>query len=52
MAKTNRNTGVIVSALSLRDYVRLSAPEPEVLKAIGQESGGEGHGQAQLAANR
>jgi prevent-host-death family protein len=24
--------------LSIRDYVRLAAPEPEVLKAIGQES--------------
>lgn len=24
--------------LSLRDYVRLAAPEPEVLKAIGEES--------------
>lgn len=71
MAKTNKSTGIIVSALhartnfgdllrrveeerrslviekrgtpravllSLRDYVRLSAPEPEVLKAIGRES--------------
>lgn len=24
--------------LSIRDYVRLAAPEPEVLRAIGQES--------------
>jgi prevent-host-death family protein len=24
--------------LSIRDYVRLAAPEPEILKAIGQES--------------
>ena len=24
--------------LSIRDYVRLSAPEPEVLRAIGEES--------------
>ena len=24
--------------LSIRDYVRLAAPEPEVLKAIGEES--------------
>ena len=24
--------------LSIKDYVRLAAPEPEVLKAIGQES--------------
>jgi prevent-host-death family protein len=24
--------------LSIRDYVRLAAPEPEVLKAVGQES--------------
>ncbi|HET9402626.1 MAG TPA: type II toxin-antitoxin system Phd/YefM family antitoxin [Candidatus Acidoferrales bacterium] len=24
--------------MSLRDYVRLAAPEPEVLKAIGEES--------------
>jgi prevent-host-death family protein len=71
MAKTNKNTGIVVSALhartnfgdllrrvenerrslviekrgtpravllSLRDYVRLSAPEPEVLRAIGRES--------------
>jgi len=75
MRKTNKNTGVIVSALhartnfgallrrvederrslviekrgtpravllSLRDYVRLSAPEPEVLKAIGRESEAKG----------
>lgn len=28
--------------LSLRDYVRLSAPEPEVLKAIGRESAAKG----------
>lgn len=28
--------------LSLRDYVRLSAPEPEVLKAIGEESEAKG----------
>jgi prevent-host-death family protein len=71
MAKTNKNTGIVVSALhartnfgdllrrvenerrslviekrgtpravllSLRDYVRLSAPEPEVLRVIGRES--------------
>lgn len=25
--------------LSIRDYVRLAAPEPEVLRAIGEESG-------------
>ncbi len=24
--------------LSIRDYVRLAAPEPEILKALGQES--------------
>ncbi|MGA8872153.1 MAG: type II toxin-antitoxin system Phd/YefM family antitoxin [Candidatus Acidiferrales bacterium] len=75
MAKTNKNMGIVVSALhartnfgdllrrvederrslviekrgtpravllSLRDYVRLSAPEPEVLKAIGQESEAKG----------
>ncbi|MFZ0980606.1 MAG: type II toxin-antitoxin system Phd/YefM family antitoxin [Candidatus Acidiferrales bacterium] len=75
MAKTNKNTGIVVSALhartnfgdllrrvederrslviekrgtpravllSLRDYVRLSAPEPEVLKAIGRESEAKG----------
>ncbi len=75
MAKANKNTGIVVSALhartnfgdllrrvenerrslviekrgtpravllSLRDYVRLSAPEPEVLKAIGQESEAKG----------
>ena len=28
--------------LSIRDYVRLAAPEPEVLRAIGQESTREG----------
>jgi prevent-host-death family protein len=28
--------------LSLRDYVRLACPEPEVLKIIGQESEAEG----------
>jgi hypothetical protein len=28
--------------LSLRDYVRLSAPEPEVLRAIGRESEAKG----------
>ncbi len=28
--------------LSIRDYVRLAAPEPEVLKLIGQESQGRG----------
>lgn len=28
--------------LSLRDYVRLSAPEPEVLQAIGRESEAKG----------
>jgi prevent-host-death family protein len=28
--------------LSIRDYVRLAAPEPEVLKAIGEESTREG----------
>ena len=75
MAKTNKNEGIVVSALhartnfgdllrrvederrslviekrgapravllSLRDYVRLSAPEPEVLKAIGEESEAKG----------
>jgi prevent-host-death family protein len=75
MAKTNKNDGIVVSALhartnfgdllrrvederrslviekrgtpravllSLRDYVRLSAPEPEVLKAIGEESEAKG----------
>jgi prevent-host-death family protein len=75
MAKTNKNTGIVVSALhartnfgdllrrvenerrslviekrgtpravllSLRDYVRLSAPEPEVLRAIGRESEAKG----------
>jgi hypothetical protein len=24
--------------ISIRDYVRLAAPEPEILKAIGEES--------------
>jgi prevent-host-death family protein len=28
--------------LSIREYVRLAAPEPEVLKAIGEESKREG----------
>jgi len=28
--------------LSLRDYVRLAAPEPEVLRAIGEESKRQG----------
>jgi prevent-host-death family protein len=75
MAKTNRNTGVVVSALhartnfgdllrrvedqrrslvienrgtpravllGLRDCVRLSSPEPEVLEAIGRESEAKG----------
>jgi PHD/YefM family antitoxin component YafN of YafNO toxin-antitoxin module len=28
--------------LSIRDYVRLAAPEPEVLKAIGEESKSKG----------
>lgn len=75
MAKTDKNAGIVVSALhartnfggllrrvederrslviekrgtpravllSLRDYVRLSSPEPEVLRAIGQESEAKG----------
>jgi prevent-host-death family protein len=33
----NRGTPRAV-LLSIRDYVRLAAPEPEILKAIGQES--------------
>lgn len=28
--------------LSIRDYVRLAAPEPEVLRVIGEESGRKG----------
>src|SRR5580704_919127 len=28
--------------LSIRDYVRLAAPEPEVLRVIGEESKGNG----------
>ncbi len=28
--------------ISIRDYVRLAAPEPEVLRLIGQESKGKG----------
>ena len=28
--------------LSIRDYVRLATPEPEVLRAIGEESGRKG----------
>lgn len=31
--------------LSIRDYVRLAAPEPEVLTIIGQESAGKGKDQ-------
>lgn len=38
--KNSRTVGSALRAklLSLRDYVRLAAPEPEVLKAIGQDS--------------
>ena len=28
--------------LSIRDYVRLAAPEPEILRVIGEESKGKG----------
>jgi prevent-host-death family protein len=28
--------------LSIRDYVRLAAPEPEVLRILGEESGAKG----------
>lgn len=31
--------------LSIRDYVRLAAPEPEVLRVIGEESRRKGAGQ-------
>ena len=34
--------------LSIRDYVRIAAPEPEVLKLIG-EGPAQGHGQAHVA---
>jgi prevent-host-death family protein len=36
--------------LSIRDYVRLAAPEPEVLKVIGEES--KRHGTNALSSNR
>ena len=36
--------------LSIRDYVRLSAPEPEVLRAIGEES--KHKGTASLSSRR
>jgi hypothetical protein len=38
--KNSRTVGSALRAklLSLRDYVRLAAPEPEVLKTIGCES--------------
>ena len=47
--ETDRGSLVIVKRgrprailLSLRDYVRLASPEPEVLKIIGQESEAKG----------
>ena len=45
MTKTNENEkrGTLRAvSLSLRNYVRLSAPEPEVLKVIGKESEAKG----------
>ena len=36
--------------LSIRDYVRLAAPEPEILKLIGEES--ERNGTNQLTARQ
>jgi hypothetical protein len=36
--------------LSIRDYVRLAAPEPEVLKLIGQEA--ERNGASTLTSRR
>lgn len=36
--------------LSIRDYVRLAAPEPEVLKVLGEES--ERNGTSTLAARQ
>jgi prevent-host-death family protein len=35
--------------LSIRDYVRLAAPEPEVLKLIGEESRRKGTDRLQFA---
>jgi prevent-host-death family protein len=35
--------------LSIRDYVKLAAPEPEVLRVIGEESGTERDEQNELA---
>lgn len=37
MLKTGKNEPK-AALLSIRDYVRLAAPEPEVLRAIGEES--------------
>ena len=37
--------------LSIRDYVRLAAPEPEVLKAIGEESQHKGTDKLTLREN-
>jgi hypothetical protein len=34
----NNKTLVVSALLSIRDYVRLAAPEPEVFRAIGEES--------------
>jgi prevent-host-death family protein len=36
--------------LSIRDYVKLAAPEPEVLRAIGDES--ERHGTSKLTSRQ
>jgi hypothetical protein len=38
------------TVLSIRDYARLAAPEPEVLKVIGEES--KRHGTNALSSNR
>jgi prevent-host-death family protein len=37
--------------LSIRDYVRLAAPEPEVLRVLGEKSEAQGHRQSDLPAD-
>jgi prevent-host-death family protein len=37
--------------LSIRDYVRLAAPEPDVLKLLGKRIASQRHGQAHFAAD-
>jgi hypothetical protein len=46
MQTTGRNDSIVVSALharanfllSIRDYIKLAVPEPEVLRVLGEES--------------